>query len=356
MTKSAKIGVIAPEFPKMCLKTLSQNCEVAFVHPEKTKMSESEIANVVREKGLRGIIVSYADKITPRIIEAASDDFQIVSTNSVGYDHLRGVIPDATREGIALTHAPGVLTNSVAELTMTMMGIFLRPMMVGHQYMLEGKFEGWRQNLLLSPGFEGTVLGIVGMGRIGAQVARLAQAYDMEILYNDINPKKPDAFVTRMISMERLSLRELLKRSDVVTLHVDLNETSRGLIGMKELGQMKETAGLINTSRGPVVKEDDLVKALETGVIGWAALDVYEKEPAVHPGLLELGKGIVGAGGSVLLQPHLGSGARRARLAMADQAVENLLHAVKGEIDSMQLVPELDLALKTGQFEMRKPV
>jgi lactate dehydrogenase-like 2-hydroxyacid dehydrogenase len=303
--------------------------------------------------GLDGVLVGARDRVDRAFLDAASDTLKVVASNSVGFDHMLGAVDLARERGIALTHTPQVLTAAVAEQTFAFLATFLRWPWAGHAAVLAGGFVGERRSLLASPGFDGTTLGVVGVGEIGAEVARRAAVFGMKVLGNDIDPGRPTPFVRRTVPIEVVDLATLLARADVVSLHVDLNPSSHHLVGRAQLECMRPTAGLVNTSRGAVVDEEALARALGDGVIAWAALDVFENEPRVHPGLLALAaEGVPGRAGRVLFAPHVASGTRRARRAMAGRAIANLTRALAGaDPATLDLIPPLRASLGPADLE-----
>ena len=194
-----------------------------------------------------------------------------------------------------------------------------------------GKFKGWGPMLLLGYDIYGKTLGLVGLGRIGEAMVKRAHGFDMKVLYYDANRRSPED--EKELGIEYRELDQLLAESDYVSLHVPLLPSTHHLIGERELGLMKKTGILINTARGPVVDEKALVKALQDGEIAGAGLDVYENEPALEPGLIDLD--------NVVLAPHTASATRETRTKMATMAAENLLAALEGKIPPNIVNPEV---------------
>jgi glyoxylate reductase len=230
-----------------------------------------------------------------------------VSNYAVGVDNVDLVA--ATERGVPIGHTPGVLTEATADLAWALMLSAARRLPEAERAVRAGGW-GWEPDFLLGHDVHGATLGIVGMGRIGAAVARRAEGFGMEVLYTSRGGGVP--------------LAELLERSDFVSLHAPLNDATRGMIGEGELRRMKPTAILVNTARGPLVDTDALVRALREGWIAGAGLDVTDPEPLPpdHP--------LLGCRGLVIA-PHIGSATHRTREAMADMAVDNLLAALRGE-------------------------
>jgi glyoxylate reductase len=254
-------------------------------------------------EGSDGLLTIPADVVDDALFAAAGPALRIVANFGVGYDSVD--VAAATERGIVVTNTPGVLTQATAELTVALMLALSRRVAEGDRLVRRGDEWALAPTFMLGEGLEGKTLGIVGLGRIGSEVARLGEALGMRIIH------------TRGTGpYEEVPLERLLAESDVVALHAPLTPETHHLIGRAELAAMRPTALLVNASRGPLVDEQALVEALQNGHIGGAALDVYEREPDVHPGLLELE--------NVVLTPHLGSSTVAAREAMGMLCAEAL--------------------------------
>ncbi len=262
-----------------------------------------------------------------------------VANYAVGFNNIDVVA--ATELGIPVSNTPGVLTDTTADLTWALILGIARRIVEAHEYMVAGRYKLWGPNLFLggdvSPGGTGKrkVLGIVGYGRIGAAVARRAIGFDMDILAYD--PHNPAAIAADAADPSRhvraSSLEDLLRESDFVSLHPLLTAETRHMISERELGMMKKTAYLINVSRGPVVDEAALVRALRDGTIAGAALDVFENEPLMVAGLAECRNAI--------LVPHIASGSQDTRDRMATMAATNAVAHLKGERAPNVVNPEV---------------
>lgn len=242
---------------------------------------------------------------------------RVVANHAVGFDNVD--VPAATRLGVWVTNTPDVLTESTADLTWALLLSLARRVREGEAMVRRGRFLGWSPTLLLGLELEGRTLGIVGFGRIGRAVARRATGFGMRVLY----ASRSDVPRAERGHAEPVAFAELLRSSDVVSLHCPLTVETRHLVGAPELAAMRPGALLLNTSRGPVVDEASLVAALASGSLGGAGLDVYEDEPRVHPGLV--------ARDDVVLLPHIGSATHRARRRMAEIALDNVRVALSGE-------------------------
>ncbi len=245
--------------------------------------------------GSAGLVTIPADAVGAELFDAAGPGLRIVANFGVGYDSVD--VAEATRRGIVVSNTPDVLTEATAELTIALMLALLRRVVEGDRLVRRRDEWALAPTFMLGEGLAGKTLGIVGLGRIGREVARLAEAFGVRVVH--ARGSGP---------YEELPLDRLLAEADVVSLHVPLTLETRHLIGPPELALMRPSAVLVNVSRGPVVDEAALVDALMEGRIAGAALDVYEHEPEVSAGLLELE--------NVVLSPHLGSSTHAAREAM----------------------------------------
>lgn len=245
--------------------------------------------------GSAGLVTIPADAVGAELFDAAGPSLRIVANFGVGYDSVD--VPEATRRGIVVSNTPDVLTEATAELTIALMLALLRRVVEGDRLVRRRDEWALAPTFMLGEDLAGKTLGIVGLGRIGREVARLAEAFGMRVVHTRGSGPYGE-----------LPLDRLLAEADVVSLHVPLTPETRHLIGAPELGLMRPSAVLVNVSRGPVVDEAALVDALVEGRIAGAALDVYEHEPEVSAGLLGLE--------NVVLSPHLGSSTHVAREAM----------------------------------------
>ena len=250
--------------------------------------------------GRDGLMLMLTDRVDDELLDAAGPQLRIVADYAVGIDNVD--LEACRRRGIVVSNTPDVLTETTAELTIAIVLALLRRVAEGDRLIRRGEEWIWAPNLMLGRGLPGLRLGLVGHGRIGRAVERLARAHGMEVTHSTRSGGVP--------------LEELLAASDVVSLHLPLTDDSRHLIDEAALARMKPTAVLVNVSRGPIVDEEALVAALRTGRIAGAALDVFEREPEVHPGLVELE--------NVVLVPHLGSATEETREAMGMLCVEAL--------------------------------
>lgn len=274
-----------------------------------------------RVRGKQALICLLTDPVTARVIEAG-DTLQVIANIAVGYDNID--LAAARARGVVVTNTPDVLTEATAEFTWALILAITRRLAEGDRLLRRGAWKGWALDFMLGMELRGKQLGIVGMGRIGSAVAARAPAFGMAVAAHSLAQAGAAGGSPLPVPAARpLPLDELLATSDVVSLHVPLTESTRHLIDRRALARMKRSGYLVNTSRGPVVDEEALAWALRERLIAGAALDVYEREPAVHPGLLALE--------NVVLAPHLGSATTETRTAMADLAVRNVLAVLNGE-------------------------
>ncbi|HXH23026.1 MAG TPA: D-glycerate dehydrogenase [Dehalococcoidia bacterium] len=275
-----------------------------------------------------GLLTMLTERVDGALLEAAPR-VRIVSNMAVGFDNID--VEACTRRGVLVTNTPGVLTDTTADLAFALILAVARRVVEGDRLVREGGWGPWHPSFLLGRDVHGATLGIVGLGAIGLAVARRAAGFGMRMLYTARAPK-PEA--ERELGVKWCSLDELLRQSDFVSLHVSLNAGTRELIGERELALMKPTAYLVNTSRGGVVDQQALVRALRAGGIAGAGLDVTAVEPlpAGDP-LLDLP--------NVIITPHVGSATVDTRTKMADLAVENLIAFFSGGRPSHCVNPEV---------------
>lgn len=268
-------------------------------------------------KGVAGILSTATEKIDGEVLDAAGDDLQVVANMAVGYDNID--VEAAKERGVIVTNTPGVLDETTADVAFALVLAAARRLGEAERLLRAGGWEWWGPKQLVGVDVWGKKLGVVGMGRIGAAVARRAKGFGMEVVYHN---RSRDEEAERELEARYLDLGDLLETVDFVSIHTPLTDKTRHLIGPAELEKMKPTAVLVNTSRGPVVDESALAEALAEGRIFAAGLDVYEEEPKVHPKLLDLD--------NVVLAPHVGSASVETRERMAALAAENIVAVLSG--------------------------
>ena len=283
-------------------------------------MDDAVIPTEVRNEQL-----ADADAAVTLLTDRVDDDFlaaapklRIVANVAVGYNNID--VDACIRRGVIVTNTPGVLIDATADLAMGLVLISTRRLGEGERLIRSGTAWQWSMFMMLGTGLQGRTLGIVGMGGIGEALATRARAFGMRIVYH--NRRNVDAEVEQRLDAQRVDFDELLATSDIVSLNCPYSEATHHLIDAAALAAMRSTAFLVNTARGPIVDEAALVEALVNGVIAGAALDVFENEPTVHPGLLGLD--------NVVLVPHLGSATVETRAAMATTAASNVVEVFAG--------------------------
>ncbi|MBI4465581.1 MAG: D-glycerate dehydrogenase [Acidobacteria bacterium] len=310
-----KVFVTRP-IPDSALAKLAAECQVERNEQDRT-LPGDELAERLADQD--GVLCQLTDRLDEAVI-AKAPSLRVIANIAVGYDNID--VACATRRGILVTNTPGVLTETTADFTFALLLAAARRLVEADRFVRGGQWKEWKLDLLLGKNVSLGSLGIIGLGRIGRAVARRARGFDMTILY--WQPRRADPEVEQQLGARWVPKETLLREADFVTLHVPLNMETRHLIGARELAQMKPTAIVINTARGPVVDEEALVAALQQGRIGGAALDVFEREPQVHPALLTLP--------NVILTPHIASASHATRQRMAEMAAENLLAALAGQV------------------------
>jgi len=267
--------------------------------------------------GSQGMVSMATDPIDRNLIDELGG-IQIIANYAVGFNNID--IHYAREKGIAVTNTPGVLTEATANIAMSLILCVARRIVEADKLVRRGEFKGIYPTFFLGVELENKVLGIYGLGRIGKSVARKAVSFGLRIIYHDVEPldEKSLGFPARYVSFD-----ELLKQSDFLSIHAPLNDETRNRFTRNEFKDMKETAFLINAARGAIVKEEDLVYALQNKLLAGAGLDVYEFEPAVHPELIGMD--------NVVLLPHIGSAAIEVRKRMAMMAADNIIAFFQGK-------------------------
>ncbi len=305
---------VTRKLPEKALKIIRAECEME-INPYDRIISREELIEGVKDKD--GLLCLLTDRIDEEIIDCGKN-LRIIANYAVGYDNID--INAATKRKIPVTNTPGVLTDTTADMAWALIFTIARRVAEADKFTKAGKYKSWGPMMFLGGDVYGKTLGIIGLGRIGKAVAKRTKGFDMRVLYFDVF--RADEKVEKEMNVQFTDLETLLKKSDFVSIHVPLLPSTHHLIGKKELSMMKKTAYLINNSRGPVIDEKELVKALEDKKIAGAALDVFENEPELAPGLADLE--------NVVLTPHISSASIETRTKMAVMAAENLLAGLKG--------------------------
>jgi glyoxylate reductase len=283
-----------------------------------------------RVAGVEGLLSLLTDRVDDELLDAAGPQLKVISNYAVGFDNID--VPACTRRGIPVGNTPGVLTETTADLAFALLMAVARRIPEGYDYVRADRWKTWGPLLLLGPDVHHATLGIVGFGRIGHEMAKRAAGFGMRVLYHDV--RRASAEDEAALGARFAEMSELLAESDFVSLHVNLTPETQGLMNAAAFAQMKPTAIVINTSRGPVVDQGALYEALRNGVIGGAGLDVTDPEPmrADDP-LLSLP--------DCLVVPHIASASRATRARMAEMAAANLLAGLRGERLPTPVNPEV---------------
>lgn len=307
---------VTRQLPGPAVEDLRRVGEVR-VNPEDRAPTRAELREGVRDRD--ALLCLLTEKVDGEVMDE-SPRLQVISNVAVGYDNID--VEAATARGIFVTNTPRVLTETVADLTWALILGTARRVVEADHFLRAGRWQSWSPTLLAGNDVHHRTLGVVGLGQIGTAVARRAQGFDMQVLYYDVSRK---AAVEEELDLTYRELDELLRVADYITVHVPLNPATRHLIGDREIGLMKKSAYLINTSRGPVVDERALVHALKEGRIAGAGLDVFEHEPLTPSSpLVELD--------NVVLLPHIGSASLATRSAMASLAAECVIAVLSGRV------------------------
>lgn len=273
---------------------------------------------IARLRGKDGLICHIISSIDDEVL-AAAPTVKVVANVAVGYNNID--VDAAHRRGVVVTNTPDVLTETTADFAWALLMATARRVVEADRFARSGQWHRWQWDLLWGADVYGKTLGLVGFGRIGRAVARRALGFNMRVLYQDA--VRADAAVERELSVSREELETVLREADFVSLHTPFLPETRHLMNERTLRLMKKSAILVNASRGPVVDEVALVRALQEGWIAGAGLDVFEEEPKIHPGLIPLT--------NVVLAPHIASASSDTRVAMATLAVRNCLAVLEGK-------------------------
>ncbi|EKD43913.1 MAG: hypothetical protein ACD_72C00075G0003 [uncultured bacterium] len=307
---------ITRKIPDNGIKMLKAQGYQVKMNPLDRVLTKKELIKNV--KGIDALLSLLTDKVDAEVLDAAGKNLKIVANFAVGFDNLD--VEAAKKRGVMLTNTPQGSTESVAEHTMGLLLASARRVVEADKFTRAGKYKGWKPFLFIGEDIHDKTLGIIGLGRIGFAVAARAIGFGLKIVYHDV--KRNPEFETKY-GAQYLEVPELLKQSDFVSLHVPLLPSTRHLISKKEFGQMKKTAYLINTSRGPVIDEKALVTALKKKQIAGAAIDVYEFEPKMAPGLNKLD--------NIILTPHIASATIETRKKMSEIAATNIIAVLNGQ-------------------------
>lgn len=272
-----------------------------------------------RAAGADALVTLLTEKVDGELLDAAGPQLALVANVAVGYNNID--VPACQARGVVATNTPRVLTEATADTAFALLLNVTRRFGEGERVIRSRTPWQWGMFFMLGMGIQGKTLGIVGIGQIGVAMARRARAFGMQVVYAD--DRELTAEVASELGAARVGMDELLAVADVVTLHCPYLPATHHLMSTEQFAAMKPTAYVVNSARGPIIDEEALVEALRTGQIAGAGLDVFENEPTVHPGLIEME--------NVVLFPHLGSATVETRTAMAMLAAENVLAVLDGK-------------------------
>lgn len=304
------------KIPDQGLNLLREKFDV-FINPYDRLLNKNELIRAASNSD--ALITMLADNIDEEVLESGKGSLKIVANYAVGYNNID--IEKARKLGIYVTNTPGVLTETTADLTWALMLAVSRRIVESDAFTRSGKFDGWKPELFLGSDVYGKTLGIIGFGNIGQAVARRAIGFNMKVYYYQRH--RVPSEVEKSLNAAYMTLDELLKESDFVSLHVPLTKETYHLLDENKLSLMKKTSYLINTARGPVIDEKALCQKLKNGEIAGAALDVYENEPKIFPDLLKLD--------NVVLTPHIGSATYETRSKMSVMVANDVIKVLSGE-------------------------
>src|SRR3989338_956441 len=287
------------------------------VSPHDRVLTKDELISM--GKGADAVLAQLTDKIDGSVVDGWGGTVKIVANYAVGYDNLKTA--EIAGKGVFMSNTPDVLTETVAEHAIALLLSIAHRIVESDKFSRAGKFHGWEPELLLGSDMSHKMLGIVGLGRIGSRVAyHAAKGFDMNILYYDV--RRNEAFEKEMGAQFRENAADVFKEADFISIHVPLLDSTRHMVNAELLKTMKQTAYLVNTSRGPIVDEVALRDALKVGIIKGAAIDVWEAEPNLTPGLTDLD--------NIIITPHIASATEETRQKMGELAAENIIEKLEG--------------------------
>src|SRR6266516_2963664 len=289
-------------------------------------LTKQELIAHLRDKD--GALTLLTDAIDLELLQS-TPRLKVVANFAVGFNNV--AVDSATQLGVAVTNTPGVLTETTADFAWTLLMAAARRVVEADKFARAGKFKAWGPKMFLGYDIYGKTLGLIGLGRIGQAVARRASGFNMKVVFHDAEPIPEQ--VLQDLRVTPVPLEELLRISDFISVHVPLLAETKHLLSDRTFAMMKPTCVVVNTSRGPVVDEKALVRALKNGKIAAAALDVFEREPEIEPELFDID--------NVVIAPHIASASHETRLKMCMMAAENLLASLKGNRPPNLVNPEV---------------
>jgi len=317
---------ITRQIPENGIKILKDKGYEVDINTENRPLTKEELINNLKDKNYDAVLTLLTDIIDKEVMDSAPT-VKIFANFAIGFNNLD--IVEAKKRGIFMTNTPGGGADRVAEHTWALILALTCRVVEGDKYVREGKYNGWDPMLLHGTKLAGKTLGILGSGRIGSDVAhRGKNGFEMNVVYYDI--KRNEQLEKDFNATFYSSVEEVLKVSDIVSIHVPLLDSTHHLINEERLKLMKPSAYLINTSRGPVIDENALVKALQNKTIKGAGLDVFEFEPKLSPGMVELP--------NLIMTPHIASGTEEARIDMANISANNIVECLEGSVPKNSVV------------------
>jgi len=317
---------ITRQIPKLGL-TLLEKAGIKYdIYPSDYAIPRSELIQQLTNNNYDAIISTLSDVIDAELLDIAGKQLKIVANYAVGYGNID--VSECSKRGIAVSNTPDVLSAATADMAFALLLATARRLFEGSELIQQDKWRGWAPKQLLGQDLSHKTLGIVGMGRIGEAMAKRALGFDMKIVYHN-RTQKVDA--EKRLQANYLSLEELLKQSDFISLHTPLTKQTHHLIGKDQFALMKKNVILVNTARGAVIDEKELVKALQEGKIWGAGLDVFEFEPKISKELKNMR--------NVVLAPHLGTATKGTRDAMIELTVSSIIAVLNGKTSSNILNP-----------------
>ena len=284
------------------------------------RLSKKELINGVVKKEYEAISTLLTDVIDKEVIDSFPKSLKIIANYAVGFDNID--VEYAKEKGIVVTNTPDVLTNAVAEHTIALIISSAKRIVEEDRFVRSGSYKGWEPKLYIGKELKGKTIGILGLGRIGYRVAEIARkGFDMNVVYFDL--KQNTELEENLGAQFSKDVETLFKVSDFITVHLPLTEKTRGLVDESKFKLMKKDSILVNTSRGPIVKEKDLSGALKSGRIFYSGIDVFENEPEVYEGLK--------SADNIIMTPHTASATQKTRKEMAKLVAQNILAVLDGE-------------------------
>jgi len=323
----AKAVFVTRKIPEIGIHKLKDKGYEVDVNESESIPTQDELLGFLKKKQYDAAITLLTDKIDAKVFDAVPS-VKLYANYATGFDNID--VAEASKHGISVANAPAELTSeAVAEHTIALMLALAARIVEADEYVRKGLYQGWAPMNFIGTDVLGKTLGIVGAGRIGGRVGKYAKGLGMKIIYTDV--ARNEKFEAECGALFKASLDEVLKEADIVTLHVPLLDSTKHLMNTEKFAKMKPTGLLINTSRGPVVEEAALEEALKNGTIAGAALDVFEFEPRISPGLIKAQ--------NIILTPHIASASSEARDQMAELAADNVIDFLEGSTPRNLITP-----------------